>query len=73
MSSDSNKVKQEYYENIKQNLFWAFAYNPALIPVGAGILYPLYGVLLDPIVAAGAMSISTVTVVLNALRLNRFR
>lgn len=60
-------------KNIKQNLFWAFAYNAALIPLGAGVLYPFYGVLLDPIVAAGAMSISTVTVVLNALRLNRFR
>ncbi|HZA47616.1 MAG TPA: hypothetical protein VE521_01685 [Nitrososphaera sp.] len=59
--------------NIKQNLFWAFAYNTALIPVEAGVLYPAYGILLDPIVAAGAMSVSTITVVLNALRLNRFR
>lgn len=67
------RLSKSTMKNIKQNLFWAFAYNAALIPVGAGILYPLYGVLLDPIVAAGAMSISTVTVVLNALRLNRFR
>jgi cation transport ATPase len=48
-------------------------YNTALIPVGAGVLFPAYGIVLDPIVAAGAMSISTITVVLNALRLNRFR
>jgi len=66
------RLSKSTMNNIKQNLFWAFAYNAALIPVGAGILYPLYGVLLDPIVAAGAMSVSTVTVVLNALRLNRF-
>ena len=67
------RLSKSTMKNIKQNLFWAFAYNAALIPVGAGVLYPFYGVLLDPIVAAGAMSISTVTVVLNALRLNRFR
>jgi P-type Cu+ transporter len=67
------RLSKDTMKNIKQNLFWAFAYNAALIPVGAGVLYPFYGVLLDPIVAAGAMSISTITVVLNALRLNRFR
>jgi Cu+-exporting ATPase len=67
------RLSKSTMKNIKQNLFWAFAYNASLIPIGAGILYPWYGVLLDPIVAAGAMSISTVTVVLNALRLNRFR
>jgi P-type Cu+ transporter len=67
------RLSKSTIKNIKQNLFWAFAYNAALIPVGAGVLYPFYGVLLDPIVAAGAMSISTITVVLNALRLNRFR
>jgi Au+-exporting ATPase len=59
--------------NIKKNLFWAFAYITALIPVGAGVFFQSYGILLDPIVAAGAMSVSTITVVLNALRLNRFR
>ena len=59
--------------NIKQNLFWAFAYNVALIPLAAGVFYPFTGVLLDPILAAGAMALSSVTVVSNALRLRRFR
>ncbi|MBP1886674.1 heavy metal translocating P-type ATPase [Sinorhizobium mexicanum] len=59
--------------NIKENLFWAFAYNVVLIPVAAGVLYPAYGVLLSPIFAAGAMALSSVFVVGNALRLKRFR
>jgi Cu+-exporting ATPase len=59
--------------NIKQNLFWAFAYNVALIPLAAGFFYPFTGILLDPIFAAGAMALSSVTVVSNALRLRRFR
>ena len=59
--------------NIKQNLFWAFAYNVAAIPLAAGLFYPLTGWLLDPIFAAGAMALSSVTVVSNALRLRRFR
>lgn len=55
--------------NIRQNLFWAFAYNSALIPVAAGILYPLTGTLLSPMLAAVAMSLSSLFVVSNALRL----
>jgi len=59
--------------NIKENLFWAFAYNVVLIPVAMGALYPFIGVLLNPILAAAAMALSSVTVVSNALRLRRFR
>ena len=59
--------------NIRQNLFWAFAYNAALIPVAAGALYPAYGVLLSPVFAAGAMALSSVFVLGNALRLRRFQ
>ena len=59
--------------NIKENLFWAFGYNVALIPLAAGLFYPITGWLLDPIFAAAAMALSSVTVVTNALRLRRFR
>ncbi|MFU0506342.1 heavy metal translocating P-type ATPase [Pseudaminobacter sp. NGMCC 1.201702] len=59
--------------NIRQNLFWAFAYNTALIPVAAGLLYPAYGILLSPVFAAGAMALSSVFVLGNALRLKTFK
>jgi Cu+-exporting ATPase len=59
--------------NIRQNLFWAFAYNAALVPVAAGVLYPAFGILLSPIFAAGAMALSSVFVLGNALRLRRWK
>jgi Cu+-exporting ATPase len=58
---------------IKQNLGWAFGYNIALIPVAAGVLYPAFGILLDPVYAAVAMALSSVSVLSNSLRLRRFR
>jgi len=59
-------------KNIRQNLFWAFAYNAALIPLAAGVFYPAFGLLLSPIFAAAAMSLSSVFVLSNALRLRWF-
>jgi Cu+-exporting ATPase len=59
--------------NIRQNLFWAFAYNVVLIPVAMGALYPFTGLLLSPILAAASMALSSVTVVSNALRLRGFK
>ena len=55
--------------NIKQNLFFAFVYNVLGVPVAAGVLYPVFGVLLSPMLAAAAMSLSSVSVIANALRL----
>jgi P-type Cu+ transporter len=57
--------------NIRQNLFFAFIYNAAGVPVAAGVLYPVFGILLSPVIAAAAMALSSVSVVSNALRLRR--
>src|SRR6187402_3871938 len=59
--------------NIRQNLFFAFVYNALGIPVAAGLLYPFFGVLLSPIIAGAAMSLSSVSVIANALRLRNVR
>ncbi len=64
-------LSQATMRNIRQNLFFAFAYNSAGVPVAAGILYPFFGLLLSPMIAAAAMSLSSVSVISNALRLRR--
>ncbi len=69
----SVQLGRRTYSKIRQNLFWAFAYNTALIPVAAGILYPVIGLLLDPIFAGAAMGFSSTTVVANSLLLKRFQ
>ncbi|MFQ6053645.1 MAG: hypothetical protein ACE5OO_05395, partial [Candidatus Bathyarchaeia archaeon] len=66
------KLSKKTMRKIRQNLFWAFAYNTALIPVAAGVLQPL-GVVMSPVLAAGAMAFSSVTVVSNSLLLRRFK
>ncbi len=67
----ARKLAKATLRNIKQNLFFAFAYNAAGIPIAAGVLYPLTGTLLSPMIAAAAMSLSSVSVITNALRLRR--
>jgi Cu+-exporting ATPase len=69
----ARRLAQATMGNIRQNLFFAFAYNMAGVPIAAGVLYPLFGVLLSPIVAAAAMSLSSVSVIGNALRLRGVR
>lgn len=66
-------LSQATMRNIKQNLFWAFVYNIALIPIAAGVLYPFWSILLSPMFAAGAMALSSVFVVSNALRLKAYQ
>ena len=67
------KISRATMRNIKQNLGWAFGYNILLIPVAAGLLFPMTGILLSPGLAAGAMALSSVLVVTNALRLKRIK
>ncbi|WP_205563169.1 heavy metal translocating P-type ATPase [Cohaesibacter haloalkalitolerans] len=67
----ARKLATKTLRNIKQNLFFAFVYNSAGVPLAAGILYPVFGLLLSPMIAAAAMSLSSVSVIANALRLRR--
>jgi Cu+-exporting ATPase len=69
----ARRLSRKAMSNIKQNLFFAFVYNAAGVPVAAGVLYPFFGVLLSPIVAAAAMSFSSVSVIGNALRLRNVK
>ena len=65
----ARKLSQATMRNIRQNLFFAFIYNSVGVPVAAGLLYPFFGILLSPIIAAAAMSFSSVSVITNSLRL----
>jgi Cu+-exporting ATPase len=69
----ARRLSRQTITNIRQNLFFAFVYNAAGVPVAAGVLYPVFGLLLSPVIAAAAMSISSVSVITNALRLRRAR
>ena len=65
----ARRISEATMRNIRQNLFFAFIYNVAGIPLAAGVLYPVFGLLLSPVVAAAAMALSSVSVIANALRL----
>jgi Cu+-exporting ATPase len=69
----ARRLSQATMRNIRQNLFFAFVYNMLGVPVAAGLLYPFFGILLSPIIAAAAMSFSSVSVISNALRLSRVK
>ena len=69
---DALELSRRTLRTIRQNFFWAYGYNAALIPVAAGALYPLVGALLSPVIAAAAMSVSSLFVIGNSLRLRRF-
>ena len=69
----ARKLSQATMRNIRQNLFFAFIYNVLGVPIAAGVLYPFFGILLSPMIAAAAMSFSSVSVIANALRLRRVK
>jgi Cu+-exporting ATPase len=67
----ARKLAEAAMRNIRQNLLFAFGYNALGVPIAAGVLYPVFGLLLSPVIAAAAMSFSSVSVIVNALRLRR--
>jgi Cu+-exporting ATPase len=67
----ARKLSRQLMKNIRQNLFFAFLYNSIGVPIAAGVLYPFFGLLLSPILAAAAMSFSSVSVIMNSLRLHK--
>jgi len=69
----ARRLSRGTMRNIRQNLFWAFAYNMLGVPLAAGLLYPFTGLLLSPMIASAAMSFSSVTVIANALRLRTLK
>ena len=69
----ARRLSQATMRNIRQNLFFAFVYNSIGVPIAAGVLYPVFGILLSPIIAAAAMSLSSVSVITNSLRLRTLR
>ena len=69
----ARRLSHATMSNIRQNLFFAFIYNAVGVPIAAGVLYPAFGILLSPIIAAAAMALSSVSVIANALRLRRLK
>jgi Cu+-exporting ATPase len=69
----ARKLSRAVMKNIRQNLFFAFLYNSLGVPIAAGVLYPFFGLLLSPILAAAAMSFSSVSVITNSLRLRKVK
>ena len=69
----ARRLSRATMANIRQNLFFAFIYNALGVPIAAGVLYPVFGLLLSPMIASAAMTFSSVSVIVNALRLRRLR
>ena len=69
----ARRLSRGTMRNIRQNLFFAFVYNTLGVPIAAGVLYPFFGILLSPVIASAAMTLSSVSVITNALRLNRLQ